>query len=115
MVRETAHEAYMFRFQKPETPRAALLLFFGNETREKSGFVSYVSFSLCFDFDPICQVSRKTQKYSTVQDLSLFCWTAIKQTPNQLSTGAHSSNCIMPWLQYNHIIQLCEAYNWSGG
>jgi len=28
------------------------LLFLGNETREKSGFVSYVSFSLCFDFDP---------------------------------------------------------------
>jgi hypothetical protein len=43
----------MFRFKKPETPRAALLLFLGNETHEKSGFVSYVSFSLCFDFDPI--------------------------------------------------------------
>jgi len=42
----------MFRFWKPETPRAALLLFLGNETREKPGFVSYVSFSLCFDFDP---------------------------------------------------------------
>jgi len=28
-------------------------LFLGNETREKSGFVSYVSISLCFDFDPI--------------------------------------------------------------
>jgi len=27
-------------------------LFLGNETREKSGFVSYVSISLCFDFDP---------------------------------------------------------------
>ena len=31
---------------------AVLLLFLGNETREKSGFVSYVSISLCFDFDP---------------------------------------------------------------
>ena len=27
-------------------------MFLGNETREKSGFVSYVSISLCFDFDP---------------------------------------------------------------
>jgi len=30
-------------------------LFLGNETRKKSGFVSYVSFSLCFDFDPNCK------------------------------------------------------------
>ena len=30
------------------------------------------------------------------------------------SAGAHPANCIMPWLQYNCIIQLCEAYNWSG-
>jgi len=42
----------MFRFQKPETPRAALLLFLGNETGAKSGFVSYVSLFLGFDFDP---------------------------------------------------------------
>ena len=27
-------------------------MFLGNDTREKPGFVSYVSFSLCFDFDP---------------------------------------------------------------
>ena len=27
-------------------------MFLGNETRKKSGFVSYVSFFLCFDFDP---------------------------------------------------------------
>jgi hypothetical protein len=27
-------------------------LFLGNETRANSGFVSYVSFFLCFDFDP---------------------------------------------------------------
>jgi hypothetical protein len=52
MVRETAREAHMFRFQKPETPRAALLLFLGNETGAKSGFVSYVSLFLGFDFDP---------------------------------------------------------------
>ena len=33
-------------------------MFLGNETREKSGFVSYVSISLCFDFDPtlVCRV-----------------------------------------------------------
>jgi len=43
----------MFRFSKPETPRAALFVFLRNETRAKSGFVSYVSISLCFDFDPI--------------------------------------------------------------
>ena len=42
----------MFRFSKPETPREALFVFLGNETRAKSGFVSYVSISLCFDFDP---------------------------------------------------------------
>ena len=52
MVRETAREAHMFRFEKPETPRAALLLFLGNETGAKSGFVSYVSSFLGFDFDP---------------------------------------------------------------
>jgi len=44
MVGETAREAHMFRFKKPETPRAENLLFLGNETRAKSGFVSYVSF-----------------------------------------------------------------------
>jgi len=43
----------MFRFSKPETPRAALFVFLRNETRAKSGFVSYVSIFLCFDFDPI--------------------------------------------------------------
>jgi len=53
MVGETAREAHMFRFKKPETPRAENLLFLGNETRAKSGFVSYVSFFPCFDFDPI--------------------------------------------------------------
>jgi hypothetical protein len=37
-------------------------LFHGNETREKSGFVSYVSFFLYFDFDP---------KYSAVYYASL--------------------------------------------
>jgi len=42
----------MFRFSKPETPRAAFFVFLRNETRAKSGFVSYVSISLCFDFDP---------------------------------------------------------------
>jgi len=47
----------MFRFSKPETPRAALFVFLRNETRAKSGFVSYVSISLCFDFDPTRQSS----------------------------------------------------------
>jgi hypothetical protein len=28
-------------------------VFLRNETRAKPGFVSYVSISLCFDFDPI--------------------------------------------------------------
>ena len=37
-------------------------MFHGNETREKSGFVSYVSFFLYFDFDP---------KYSAVYYASL--------------------------------------------
>ena len=52
---ETARGTLMFRFSKPEkkTPRAALFVFLRNETRAKSGFVSYVSISLCFDFDPI--------------------------------------------------------------
>ena len=49
---ETARETLMFRFSKPETPRAALFVFLRNETYAKSGFVSYVSISLCFDFDP---------------------------------------------------------------
>ena len=49
---ETARGTLMFRFSKPETPRAALLVFLRNETRAKSGFVSYVSISMCFDFDP---------------------------------------------------------------
>jgi hypothetical protein len=51
---ETARGTLMFRFSKPETPRAALFVFLRNETRAKSGFVSYVSISLCFDFDPSC-------------------------------------------------------------
>ena len=49
---ETARGTLMLRFSKPETPRAALFVFLRNETRAKSGFVSYVSISLCFDFDP---------------------------------------------------------------
>jgi len=49
---ETARGTLMFRFSKPETPRAALFVFLRNETRAKFGFVSYVSISLCFDFDP---------------------------------------------------------------
>ena len=52
MARETARVTAVFRFLKPETPKAAHFIFLGNETRAKSGFVSYVSFSLCFDFDP---------------------------------------------------------------
>jgi hypothetical protein len=49
----------MFRFSKPETPRAALFVFLRNETRAKSGFVSYVSISLCFDFDPLVSVADR--------------------------------------------------------
>ena len=49
---ETARGTLMLRFSKPETPRAALFVFLRNETRAKSGFISYVSISLCFDFDP---------------------------------------------------------------
>ena len=48
---ETARGTLMLRFSKPETPRAALFVFLRNETHAKSGFVSYVSISLCFDFD----------------------------------------------------------------
>jgi len=68
----------MFRFSKPETPRAALFVFLRNETRAKSGFVSYVSISLCFDFDPTHQPStHQTQilarPISNLQrDLCLF-------------------------------------------
>jgi hypothetical protein len=51
---ETARGTLMFRFSKPETPWAALFVFLRNETRAKSEFVSYVSISLCFDFDPTC-------------------------------------------------------------
>jgi hypothetical protein len=36
-------------------------LFLGNETRAKSGFVSYVSFFLCFDFDPTTN-NRNTRR-----------------------------------------------------
>jgi hypothetical protein len=32
-------------------------VFLRNETRAKSGFVSYVSISLCFDYDPSQYVS----------------------------------------------------------
>jgi len=64
MARETAREIAMFRFLKPETPRAALFIFLGNETRAKSGFGSYVPFSLCFDFDPTThQPKAQIQKY----------------------------------------------------
>ena len=55
---ETARGTPMFRFSKPETPRAALFVFLRNETRAKSGFVSFVSISLCFDFDPTRRVRR---------------------------------------------------------
>jgi len=48
---ETARGTLMFRFSKPETPRAALFVFLRNGTRAKSGFVSYASISLCFDFE----------------------------------------------------------------
>jgi hypothetical protein len=54
---ETARGTLMFGFSKPETPsssssspRAALFVFLRNETRPKSGFVSYVQIFLCFDF-----------------------------------------------------------------
>jgi hypothetical protein len=55
---ETARGTLMFRFSKPESPRAALFVFLRNETRAKSGFVSYVSISLCFDFDPTLHNNR---------------------------------------------------------
>ena len=48
---ETARGTPMFRFSKPETPRAALFVFLRNGTRAKSGFVSHASISLCFDFE----------------------------------------------------------------
>ena len=73
MVRETAREAHMFRFQKPETPRAALLLFLGNETGAKSGFVSYVSLFLGFDFDPSGGGRRFLCTYSTVVQICCTC------------------------------------------
>ena len=58
---ETARGTPMFRFSKPETPRAALFVFLRNETRAKSGFVSYVSIFLCFDrllrrFQILCEL-----------------------------------------------------------
>jgi len=57
----------MFRFQKPETPRAALLLFLGNETGAKSGFVSYVSLFLGFDFDPTSvTIATVAATYATI-------------------------------------------------
>ena len=55
---ETARGTLVFRFSKPETPRAALFVFLRNETRAKSGFVSYVSIFLCFDFDPSARARR---------------------------------------------------------
>jgi len=64
----------MFRFSKPETPRAALFVFLRNETHAKSGFVSYVSISLCFDFDPTQDYlkfikRRKTARYKSADVL----------------------------------------------
>ena len=44
-------------------------MFLGNETREKSGFVSYVSISLCFDFDPIHNPA-KCDKQNVFEPLS---------------------------------------------
>ena len=46
-------------------------MFLGNETREKSGFVSYVSISLCFDFDPM-HGSMKTKEVSEQEDVALM-------------------------------------------
>jgi hypothetical protein len=44
-------------------------VFLRNETRAKSGFVSYVSISLCFDFDPIPRAIAKKQKMALVSQL----------------------------------------------
>jgi len=62
----------MFRFSKPETPRAALFVFLRNETRAKSGFVSYVSISLCFDFDPSCSFALGFAQSLVAHNFSLF-------------------------------------------
>jgi len=66
---ETARGTPMFRFSKPETPRAALFVFLRNETRAKSGFVSYVSIFLCFDFDPsrdLHRLQRRARRSATI-------------------------------------------------
>jgi len=42
-------------------------LFLGNESREKSGFVSYVSISLCFDFDPTDNYFTTVQQTDSIQ------------------------------------------------
>ena len=65
--RNSARGPYVLFLETGNTQgaRAALLLFLGNETREKSGFVSYVSFSLCFDFDPNCALRiARTQSFT---------------------------------------------------
>ena len=50
-------------FLETRNAQGGTFLFLGNEIREKSGFVSYVSLFLCFDFDP---------KYSGRQENSII-------------------------------------------
>ena len=45
-------------------------MFLGNETRAKSGFVSYVSFFLCFDFDPNNWVPVRSSEIYPVENES---------------------------------------------
>jgi hypothetical protein len=63
-------------------------VFLRNETRAKSGFVSYVSISLCFDFDPM-PIGVDFDK-SKPDYLLLFLYSAIYQ--KKLALNSHFEN-----------------------
>jgi len=51
-------------------------VFLRNETRAKSGFVSYVSISMCFDFDPNSDHSSFFDFQQVVSSKTKSCGTA---------------------------------------
>ena len=119
---ETARGTLMFRFSKPETPRAALFVFLRNETRAKSGFVSYVSISLCFDFGPskdrvfldsYSRLQFNDQKWPCSCSCSVECCSAAVQqcTAHGSASSSVPSTLQCPWcarLLTLHFILLCS-------
>ena len=95
------------------------------------GSIFYLHYGLSFKMAVLEVIGFKLE-------IPFFCWTAIKtmipvlgngrswvrfpassrslamegpgfDSRRRQNNGAHSANCIVPWLQCNCIIQLCEA------